>query len=189
MEGEVVNSIVKSIKSLSKIENLPEKQGIYAYFLDSKEELREFGNFGDAIYVGLAEKSLHGRDTMSHLASGKTGWSSLRRSLGAILKEKLNLIAIKRDKNGSKLRPDKYKLTDDGESRLTEWMIANLKFGYWENNRPLSKEKLRNLEEKVILKLKPKLDLDRRTRHKNPLASNLDNYRAICRNEVKTKFK
>ena len=189
MEEEVVDSIIKSIKPVSKIEHLPEKQGIYAYFLDSTEDLKEFGNVGDPIYVGLAEKSLHGRDTMSHLVSGKTGWSSFRRSIGAILKEKLSLIAIKRDKNGSKLRPDKYKFTEEGESRLTEWMLASLKFGYWVNDSPFGKQELRMLEEKVILKLMPKLDLDRRTRNNNPFASLLDNYREICREEVKTKFK
>ena len=189
MEEQVVNSILKSIISVSDIVNLPPKQGIYAYFLDTSEDLKEFGNVGDVIYVGLAEKSLHGRDTMSHLASGQTGWSSFRRSLGAVLKDKLGLKAIKRDKNGSKLRPDKYKFTEEGELKLTEWMEANLKFGYWKNESQLEKEKLRELEEKVILKLLPKLDLDRRTRHMNPLANVLNNYRAVCREEVKSKFK
>ena len=189
MEEQVVNSILKSIISVSDIEILPQSQGIYAYFLDTSEDLREFGKVGDPIYVGLAEKSLHGRDTLSHLTSGKTGWSSFRRSLGAILKDKLGLNAIKRDKNGSKLRPDKYKFTEEGELRLTDWMMTNLKFGYWENESQFEKEKLRKLEEQVILKLLPKLDLDRRTRHKNPLANVLDNYRAVCREEVKSKFK
>ncbi|ASO04599.1 GIY-YIG nuclease family protein [Arenibacter algicola] len=189
MEEVVVDSILKSIIPVSEIEYLPEKQGIYAYFLGSTKDLEEFGKDGDPIYVGLAEKSLHGRDTMSHLVSGKTGWSSLRRSLGAILKVKLNLIAVKRDKNSIKLRPDKYKFTEEGELRLTEWMIVNLKFGFWVNDNPFGKKELRILEEKVILKLMPKLDLDRSTREKNLLANLLDYYRAICREEVKSKIK
>ncbi|MFD0798471.1 GIY-YIG nuclease family protein [Maribacter chungangensis] len=189
MEQEVVNAILNSKLPMSKIQNLPDNQGIYAYFLDTNKDLNEFGDIGDVIYVGLAVKSLQGRDTMTHLSSGKTGWSSFRRSLGAILKERLNLIAIKRDKNGTKPRPDKYKFTEDGELKLTQWMMTNLKFGYWENQRPFDKENLRSLEEKVILRLRPKLDLDRRTRNKNPNANLLDNYRAVCREEVKSKFK
>nr|WP_299338213.1 hypothetical protein [Allomuricauda sp.] len=189
MEEEVINSILHSTIPVSEIEHLPTKQGIYAYFLNSTKDLGMFGKNGEVIYVGLAEKSLHGRDTLSHLASGKTGWSSFRRSIGAILKKELELIAIRRDLNGSKLRADKYKFTREGETKLTEWMFDNLKFGYWVSEIPLPKTELRNLEEKVILKMKPKLDLDRRTRSKNLLATHIDALRAVCRDEVKRKFK
>ena len=181
----MISSILASIMPVSEIRNFPAEQGIYAYFSDPTVDLKEFGKDGGALYVGLAEKSLHERYTLCHLAAGKTGSSSFRRSLGAILKGKLNLTAIKRDKNSLKLRADKYKFTDEGESRLTAWMMDNLKIGFWENNSPLSKKDLRVLEEKVILELKPKLDLDKRTRINNQFAGLLDGYRKICRQEVR----
>ena len=189
MDEEVINSILDSTILVSEINYLPAKQGIYAYFLNSINDLGKFGKCGEVLYVGLAQKSLYGRDTLSHLASGKTGWSSFRRSLGAILKEELVLTAVRRDLSGSKLRADKYKFTEEGEAKLTEWMMDNLKMGYWVSEIPLPTTELRILEERVILQLKPKLDLDRRTRMNNPLASHLDVLRGVCREEVKRKFK
>ena len=185
----MIDSIIYSKTSVSAVEHIPHKQGIYAYFLNSRKDLGMFGKRGEVIYVGLAEKSLYGRDILIHLTSGKTGWSSLRRSLGAILKEELGLIAVKRDLNGSKLRADKYKFTEEGEDNLTQWMYTNLKFGYWVSDSILPKIELRSLEEKVILAMKPRLDLDIRTRSKNLLIFQLNALRGICREEVKRKFK
>lgn len=170
------------------INSLPDEQGIYAFYAHNTIDLGKFGKSGQLIYVGLSEKSLNSRDTKSHLQSGQTGWSTLRRSLGAILKAKLNLMAQERDINPKKLRADKYKFDEEGELRLTEWMFKNLKLGYWSTSTSLTKSQLRKEEENVIIKLKPTLDLDKRTKHLNPLAIELDNLRAICRQEVKAKF-
>ena len=189
MEEKVIYAILSSKALVSEVGYLPAKQGIYAYFLNSQKDLGKFGKNGDVIYVGLAEKNLNCRDIKNHLTSGRTGSSSFRRSLGAILKVELGLTAVKRDLNGSKPRADKYKFIDEGEERLTQWMNKNLKFGYWVNEPSLPKFELRSLEAKVILAMNPKLDLDRRTRSQNPLASQLDALRAICREEVKIKFK
>jgi len=63
--------------------------------------------------------------------------------------------------------------------------MNNLKMGYWSTSKPLTKDKLRNEEEKAIIMLKPTLDLDRRTKKFNPLAIELDDLREICRQEVK----
>jgi len=188
MSNDIINSINNTTILVRELDSLPDMQGIYAFYVDSTTDLGKFGAPGQLIYVGLSEKSLNSRDTKSHLQSGQTGWSTFRRSLGAILKTKLNLIAQKRDINPKKLRADKYKFDEVGELRLTKWMRQNLKIGYWSTSNPLSKERLREEEEKVIIKLKPTLDLDKRTKHLNPLATELDNLRAICRQEVKAKF-
>jgi hypothetical protein len=187
MTEEIIASIERTKRNLKNSASLLPKQGIYAFYIDQTNDLGKFGINGQLIYVGLAEKSLNSRDTGTHLMSGQTGWSSLRRSIGAILKMKLNLIAIKRDKNPSKLRADKYKFDEQGEIKLTDWMIKNLKIGYWTADTPLSLDKLRDEEEKVILHLKPTLDLDKRTKRFNPLAGELDSLREICRNEVKNE--
>ena len=185
MIENVVNCLNRTTQRLRDNYSIPDRQGIYSFIVDS-DELGKFGRPGQIIYIGLAEKSLKDRDTENHLKSGQTGWSSLRRSLGAILKERLKLKAIKRDKDGNKLRADKYKFDKEGEERLTAWMINNLIIGYWTVDNPMPLDKLRDLEEKVILKLKPTLDLDRRTKRHNLLSVDLDELRKICRDEVKS---
>ena len=165
---------------------LQEKQGIYAFFLGPGATLERFGKGGQLIYIGISE-NLKGRDIEQHLTSCKTGWSTLRRSIGAILKEDLKLKAIKRDKNSVKLRADKYKFTDEGEEKLTKWMLSNLEMGFWYSASHLSNEELRSEEEKLTIRLKPTLDLDNRTKKYNPLAIELDKLREACRNEVKNE--
>jgi hypothetical protein len=186
MTEEIISSIIKTTREIKNISSLPNQQGIYAFFLNETGDLAEFGSFGQVIYIGLAEKSLNSRDIKSHLENGQTGWSSFRRSVSAILKVQLNLTAQKRDKNSIKLRPDKYKFDEDGEKRLTQWMIKNLKMGFWTTDKPLSINRLRKEEENVILMLKPTLDLDKRTKKFNYLADNLDSLRKVCREEVKS---
>ncbi|MGM0580486.1 MAG: GIY-YIG nuclease family protein [Bacteroidota bacterium] len=185
MTNDIIKSISKTLKPVKDLNQLPDQQGIYAFYLDETSELGKFGKPGQLIYVGLSEKNINSRDTKSHLQTGQTGWSTLRRSIGAILKTKLNLEAKKRDINPKRLRADKYKFDEIGEDKLTKWMIENLKMGYWSTSNNLTKEKLRDEEEKVILKLKPTLDLDKRTKKFNPLAPELDALRAVCRKEVK----
>ncbi len=185
MTDDIIKSINKTTQSLNDLGNLPNEQGIYAFYIDNTTDLGKFGKPGQLIYVGLSEKNLNSRDTETHLKSGQTGWSTLRRSIGAILKTKLKLTAQKRDINPKKLRADKYKFDEKGEIKLTEWMMSNLKMGYWSTSKPLTKDKLRNEEEKAIIMLKPTLDLDRRTKKFNPLAIELDDLREICRQEVK----
>lgn len=181
---EIFDSILKTTKPINET-LLPDQQGIYAFMLNEAGDLGIFGSSGQIIYVGLSEKSLNSRDSKTHNMSGQTGWSSLRRSLGAILKTQLNLTAIKRDKNPTKIRPDKYKFDEEGEQRLTQWMAENLKLGYWTIETPLALKVLRKEEELVILKTKPTLDLDSRTKKFNVLSVKLDNLRKICREEVK----
>ena len=184
MTEEIINSINSTKTALSPIPNLEKKKGIYAFFLSPNASLGKFGNGGQLIYIGISE-NLNGRDTEQHLTDGKTGWSTLRRSIGAILKTDLKLKAVKRNKNSKKLRADKYKFSDEGEKKLTKLMLSNLEMGYWYSTSHLSNENLRKEEEKLIIRLKPTLDLDKRTKKYNPFANELDKLRKICKNEVK----
>lgn len=49
---------------------------------------------GQPLYVGKAERSLNGRDVGTHFATGKTGSSTVRRSLAALLADDLQLLAV-----------------------------------------------------------------------------------------------
>lgn len=70
------------------------------------------------LYVGKAEDSLASRDLKTHLVSGRTGSSTVRRSFAALLREELDLHAQPRNPS----RPERfanYGLRRDGDERLT----------------------------------------------------------------------
>ncbi|MFD7997519.1 GIY-YIG nuclease family protein [Streptomyces mexicanus] len=80
------------------LEVVPNEAGLYAVHGDllAVEELA-VGAVGHPLYVGKAELSLVGRDLRTHFATGKTGSSTLRRTLSALLREPLELRAVPRN--------------------------------------------------------------------------------------------
>ena len=146
--------------------------------------LGDFGSPARVIYVGIAKDSLRDRDLRQHFADGQTGRSTLRRSLGAVLKTKLGLTAIPRGGPNDSKRFENYRFDDAGERALTRWMIDNVELGYWCASPKLSYEDLRSNEYETIMLLRPTLDLDRRTRAHNPLADRLTDLRRVCQREA-----
>ena len=183
-----INSIIDSFNNTSKTFDkhldYPSKKGIYCFRLSNDSKLKNFGSSGDVLYVGIAKESLNSRDIKTHFNSKRTGTSTLRRSLGAILKFDFKLIALPRSKNKTDQDIYCYKFNSDEEEKITEWMKNNLQVGYCviEN---VEYDKLRELEVEVIKSLKPSLDLDRRTRHLNVHAFELDKLRKICQEEAR----
>jgi len=82
-----VLSSIKNNKTTINSINLPNEPGIYCIFLKVGSILGELDNNTDLIYIGKAEKSLNSRDYKTHFSSGKSGSSTVRRSLGALLKK------------------------------------------------------------------------------------------------------
>lgn len=185
MPNAIYESFLKTKQLLKGHEDYPREPGIYAIFLADKVHLGNFGRPGRLIYIGIAKKSLQDRDFAQHFRSGQTGRSTLRRSLGAILKTDLRLKAIPRGGKNDSKRFDNYRFTDPGEQRLTSWMEDSLEIGYWVSETTLTYDQLRAEEEKVTIEQRPTLDLDRRTRRYNPQAQKLSNLRGICRAEAK----
>lgn len=107
------------------------------------------------LYIGRAKRSLRGRDVRQHLASGKTGRSTLRRSLGAVLHDKLRLATRPRD-DGS---VSNYSFTPDGEERLTLWMRRYLLVSW--ALCPSGKDAAEK-EPGLIASLQPALNIDHR---------------------------
>ena len=174
-------------QSIDGHKDYPKSSGIYAFSLSDKSNLGEFGIGGQIIYIGIAKHSLHDRDFNHHFKTGKTGSSTLRRSVGAILKSKLNFTAIPRGGVNDSKRFENYKFSEEQE--LTDWMISNLEIGYWTPQKTLSYQDLRDTEKQVTIALKPTLDLDNRTRRFNPLADKLQAVREICKKEAKSEIK
>ncbi|WP_157850848.1 GIY-YIG nuclease family protein [Streptomyces exfoliatus] len=113
------------------LEVVPNAAGLYAIHGDllAVKELAA-GAADHPLYVGKAERSLVGRDLRTHFATGKTGFSTLRRTLSALLREPLGLRAVPRNL----ARPDgsaNYSLESSGDERLTEWMHARLQLSVW----------------------------------------------------------
>ena len=112
---------------------VPNRPGLYAVYGNRAvwRELR-LGHRPDGrpIYVGKAERSLVRRDLRQHFIDGMTGWSTLRRSFAALLRENLTLRGIPRDP----LRPgefDRYGLSPVHDARLTAWMRSRLWIAVW----------------------------------------------------------
>ncbi|REC40766.1 GIY-YIG nuclease family protein [Chryseobacterium sp. 5_R23647] len=184
----MLDAIIKSIKGTAKDINehidYPICPGIYAFMLKENSHLNEFGTPNRVLYVGIAKDSLKKRDLGNHFNNKSTGRSTLRRSLGAILKKEFNLTAFSRNGTNSKKEILNYKFNSEGEKLLTEWMNENLIVGYWKDEQSIAYSKLRDFEEDVIKFLKPTLDLDARTKKYNTLANKLDLLREICREQA-----
>lgn len=82
------------------------------------------------LYVGKAERSLADRDVRTHFSTGRTGSSTLRRSLAGLLADELRLEARPRNL----AHPEgfaNFGLEAQGDERLTRWMFAHLRLAVW----------------------------------------------------------
>ncbi|MCW3124542.1 MAG: hypothetical protein JWO03_200 [Bacteroidetes bacterium] len=185
MVEEIKQSFTNSKNSFSAHLDYPKKPGIYGFFLKNQSTLSDFGKGGQIIYIGISKDSLHDRDFNQHFKTGKTGSSTLRRSIGAILKTNLKLKAIPRGGENDSKRFDNYKFKS--EQLLTDWMIANLEIGNWVPSIALTNSQLRDIEKQITIELKPSLDLDNRTKRFNPLFDKLNTLRKECKTEAGKK--
>ena len=105
------------------------------------------GNTYQAIYTGIASESLRRRDYRNHFVGNNASYSTLRKSIDSLFGYDL----IPRKEGDLKYK--KFKPAD--EEKLTEWMMSNLLLAFVENAAPKS------LEEKLIAKLNPPLNLEK----------------------------
>lgn len=104
--------------------------GIYGYFLDRPDKLRSISVPPNGLlYIGMTDSSL---DARCHFEHQHSGFSTFRRSLGAILKSELQLRALPRAPGASRSNVLNYRFEAEGERRLTEWMRENLIYSYCE---------------------------------------------------------
>ena len=180
----IIKAINATLKTVNQYEEYSNKPGLYAFVLAKNSKLKSFGSGSQIIYVGKAEDSLRHRDLNTHFKEGRTGQSTLRRSIGAILKNELNAFAFSR--NGTLISPniDNYKFDSEAEKKLSIWMKKNLLIGYWEYDLTKENKSLREIEEQLIILLKPTLDLDKRTKRFNIYAELLTQLRQNCKDEA-----
>lgn len=185
-----VDSILKSVQGTSSIFNnahFPKSKGIYGIFLMPGKIIKIMDILPDALllYIGIS-KNLYRRDFKQHFTVGRTGSSSFRRALGAVLKSELILTSIPRGVEQDEHRYSKYRFSEESEVILSNWMKENLIIGYWCAPLTWSIKDLRVAEFDLTTKYKPVLDRDPRTRRFNPYAPFIDTLAAICIDEAKT---
>jgi hypothetical protein len=147
--------------------------GVYALFLADWTALPGLSVESDVLYVGMTESSLEVRNHFNHSHSG---FSSPRRSLGALLREQWKLQALRRAPGTSPSNVKNYRLSDDGEKQLASWMDKYLTYGLF----PVDSN-VRKIEDRLIGELKPPLNL---TGWRNPQSSRLKALRRACRSEA-----
>ena len=158
----------------------PPGPGIYAIFVDGIDSIGEVvANDDGLVYVGKAADGLASRLRRKHFKTGKTSSSTLRRAVGALLKNELDLVAIPRAPRRTTKDIQQYRFEADGEERLTNWMEQHLLVGHHAVD-----EDVAAVEKAAIAFLKPPLNM---TYWKNPQRAVLDTSRGVCRSEARLK--
>lgn len=130
--------------------------GLYAVHTTAAAR-RQLGIEADAslVYLGKSESSLLTRDVGSHFATGRTGQSTLRRSLAALLADDLGLVPVPR--GAGKNATTDHALAPDGDAALTEWMRGHLTLAIWP--KPVGCPPLAEVEREFLRELEPALNL------------------------------
>lgn len=135
----------------------PDHPGLYAVYGSERARI-ELGlqpsSADGPLYVGKAEDSLVRRDMRTHFSTGKTGSSTLRRSLAALLRTELDLRAIPRNT----AKPDhfaNFAVAPDGDARLTAWMHERLTIAFWQKEAGCE---LNDVETRVVARWSPPLN-------------------------------
>jgi hypothetical protein len=183
-----MNQIITSLKNNScpykQIRKFSGEPGIYALFFTGKNfPIADYNPQKDEIiYIGKTESSQASRDEKTHFASGKTGSSTIRRSLGALLKDELSLIPIPRnDDDFDAGRKSFFKFDDSSEAKLTTWMKDNLALSFYEHNQPPLE--IDRLETELIAEARPLLNIDSKN-PENPHARTIKAARKACAMEA-----
>lgn len=172
---DIVKALLDSRNAISETPTTSNETGIYAIYAKHRDclpgiDVPETG----VIYVGMTEDSLASRN---HFLAKKSGFHSPRRSLGAILKQELELEAVPRSPGLSPKNYDCYSFSGDGEQRLSAWMGQNLDYAVVELNSCL-----RTIEKTVISEMQPPLNL---TGWLNLQKRHIMDLRSACKAEAK----
>ena len=182
-EIKIIELLISGLTPFMKIQNFREGPGIYAIGFEGENfpfPLKTLSvTNGDIIYIGKTNSSQKRRVLNTHFRSGRTGSSTLRRSLGALLRKELTLKPIPRSLVNGRVRD--YKFIIESENKLTEWMINNLTVSFY--NYLGGKRLLRELESEIISILNPILNIDGNAINQN--GSLIKELRAKCRELAK----
>lgn len=162
---EIIEFLKEKETNFVMTNSFSKSPGIYAIFY-SENDFPLLGHSvskHQIIYIGKTESSQEERDAKTHFTSGKTGSSTVRKSLGSILCSQEDLKPIPRNDSDCKAgRFSHFTFDEPSEKFITNWMENNLALSFYEY--PANKKLIDKLESKIIEQLKPVLNID----HKNP---------------------
>lgn len=163
--------------SATKPSNAPvlKQSGVYAIFVTSTVALPSITvSSHGLLYVGMTDTTLEAR---SHFGHAHSGFSTFRRSLGALLKTQLGLAVVPRGSGHAESNFRNYRFTDEGEDMLTQWMHQHLLIA-----QAAVATEVRRFEKDLITMLEPPLNL---TGWPNPQRALLKSLRADCAAEAR----
>lgn len=137
---EILDGLKASAVTLDELRAPPEP-GVYGFFLIEGAGVPGIAQpGGQALYIGTSG-NLAQREFDTHFAAGQSGFSTLRRSLGALLIDQLDLKPRPRGTGASETNYRNYRFDDEGEERLSAWMEASLRVGVHAVSEPKAIEK------------------------------------------------
>jgi hypothetical protein len=147
---------------------------VYAFFLHRGSALSPVACArAGLLYVGMTDSCLAIRN---HFIHENSGFSTLRRTLGAVLKAQLELQPIPRSAGNSKTNVSNFRFRLEDEQRLTKWMRKHLTYNY-----VAVEGEVKEIERQLIRDLEPPLNL---IGWPNPFRSELRDRRKLCRVEA-----
>ena len=181
MTNQIIAELKNKLLAYKKVDKFSIKPGIYAIGYNSEQfplfSAKDMIKKGTIIYIGKTESSQEKRDEKTHFCNGGTKSSTLRRSLGAILREELKLIPIPRSyTEKSEKRFTNFCFDEPGEKLLTNWMKVNLSLSFWEFDGSI--DEIETIEKDIIQKLVPILNL--KNNRSNPWSKEIKILRKIC---------
>ncbi|MFL0179198.1 GIY-YIG nuclease family protein [Mycobacterium sp. SMC-15] len=148
----------------------PAAPGVYAFFLREGAVPGLHCGSGDCLYIGRSS-NLAQREFDTHFRAGGSGFSTLRRSLGALLIDELDLQPQPRSAGTSDTNYRNYRFDTRGEEALSAWMHGHLEVAVFEEADPKS------LEHELVVLAGPPLNL---THWPNPDAPMIKAARKRC---------
>jgi hypothetical protein len=158
------------------VANIPDNasSGVYGVFAKNGDCLPDVDlPRGGLVYIGLSSDL----EQRNHFKARHSGFSSPRRSIGAILKKALNLTAIPRAPGLSETNYKNFRFAEDGEDRLTQWMRVNLEYSIYPFDGDVDE-----LERRLIVENEPPLNL---IKWRNPQNQKIRALRKACIEEAK----
>jgi len=176
---EIIELLEERETDFLKTKTFSQLPGIYAFFYIGND----FPLLGDSvskhqiIYIGKTESSQEKRDSKTHFTTGKTGSSTVRKSIGSILCAQENLKPIPRNESDyASGRFSHFKFDNASEIIITDWMENNMALSFYEY--PKTKQEIEDLETEIINELVPILNISKNP--KNPFKETLQQLRKNC---------
>ncbi len=127
---ELTDDMLKTLQKIDEeaVKRLTEAKGIYILTYSGTELGGSLWGAGAPKIVYVSKCKV---DSDRHFITGNTGYSTIRRSIAALLESKMGLTPIPRSNDvEDNDRYDNFKLDDEGEEKLSAWIFDNFSIAF-----------------------------------------------------------